>query len=275
MTQSAMSHLIRGLEDELGVKLLNRQGRAVIPTPAGKLFYGHAKQILSHYKNMEDDVYACAKKIKGPLYLGASTTAAAYLLPQVFYGFSRKYPEVRIELSVSNTEQVLYKLHQGSIDMGIVEGNIKKAKVFSEELAEDEIVLIASDDNPFAGRKTLAPRDFLSQPFVMPETGSGIREFIDDFLYASKIDPGNLNVAMTLGSPELIVRMVQSGLGISFVSKWSVFRAVKEGSIKVLHVSGRKLRRKFYLVGLEKERSTAVVRGFCEFIREFKFFVPF
>ncbi len=275
MTQSAMSHLIRSLEDELGVKLLNRQGKAVTPTPAGRLFYGHAQQILERYKKMEDDIYVFARKVKGPLYIGASTTAATYLLPQVFYSFSRNHPEVRIELSVSNTEQIINKLHEGRIDIGIVEGNIKDARIFSEEIAEDEIVIIASDDNPLAGKKTLTTHDFLSQPFIMPETGSGIREFLDDFLHALKVDPKNIRISMTLGNQELIVQMVQSGMGISFVSKWSVFRAIKDGSVKLLHISNRKLRRKFYLVGLEKEPATMVVRTFREFISGYRFFVPF
>ncbi|HEX8947364.1 MAG TPA: selenium metabolism-associated LysR family transcriptional regulator [Dissulfurispiraceae bacterium] len=275
MTQSAMSHLIKSLEDEIGVKLLNRNGKSVTPTSAGRLFYGHALRILEHYGEMESDIYVLARKVKGPLSIGASMTAATYLLPQAFYEFSREYPEVRIDLSVSNTEQVISKLYEGKMDIGIVEGNIKDAKVFSEAIAEDEIVIIASDDHPLAGKKTLSVRDVASQPFIMPEAGSGTREFIDDYLHALKIDPRALNVSMTLGTPELIIRMVQSGVGISFVSKWSVFRAIKEGSLKLLRVSDKKLRRRFYLVSPGRESSSAVVRAFREFIKGFKFFVPF
>jgi DNA-binding transcriptional LysR family regulator len=79
---------------------------------------------------------------------------------------------------------------------------------------------------------------------------------------------------MTLGNPELIVRMVQSGTGISFVSKWSVFSAIKDGSIKLLH-TGKRLRRKFYLISLQEEPSTVAAKTFREFLKEYKFFVPF
>ncbi len=274
MTQSAMSHLIKSLEDELGVKLLNRRGKVVMPTSAGRLFYVHSKKILDNYKKMENDVYTFAQKVRGPLYIGASTTAAAYLLPQVFYAFYRNNPEVRIELSVSNTEQVIDKLIEGKIDTGIVEGNIKDTKVFSEEIAKDEIVIIASDNNPLAKEKILAPRDLLSQSFIMPEPGSGIREFLDDYLQALKIDTKNIKVSMVLGNTELIIQMVQSGIGISFVSKWSAFKALKDGSVRMLHVSDKKLRRKFYLVNLEKDTSSSVVRAFREFIKGYRFFSP-
>ena len=275
ITQSAMSHLIKNLEDELGVKLINRHSRTISLTPAGRVFYGHAKRILDLYRNMENDVYSIVRKVKGSLYVGASPTVATYLLSQVFYGFLKKYPQVRIDLSVSNTERIIDILNDGTIDIGIVEGNIKNKTVFPEEIAEDEIVLIASDDNPLTGKKAISPDQLITQPFIMPEKGSGIREFIDDFLQTNSIDPKDIKISMNIDNPELIIQMVQSGMGVSFVSKWAVFRAVKEGSVKILPVKGKKLMRKFYTVSIENEPSTLTAKTFKDFIREYRFFVPF
>ena len=275
MTQSAMSHLIKNIEDELGVKLLNRQAKTVTLTPAGRLFYDHAIQILENYKKMENDVYGLVHKVKGPLVIGASPTAATYLLPQVFYSFSREYPEVQIKVSVSNSESIIDQLYAGIIDIGIVEGNIKKTTITIEEIAEDEMVIIASDENPLSKKTPLTPHDLISQSFIMPETGSVTRELVDDFLHAAGIELENIKISMTLGNPELIVRMVQTGMGISFISKWSVFSAIKDGSIKLLNVAGKRLKRKFYLVGLYEEPTTVAARTFREFLKEFKFFIPF
>lgn len=275
MTQSAMSHLIKNLEDELGVKLLSRQGKSVLPTPAGRVFYASAKQILEQYRKMDDAISALTQKVKGPLPIGATIPIATYLLPQVFYTFYRKYPEVRIDLSVSNTEGIIHDLREGTIDIGIVEGNIKNTPVFIEEIAEDEIVLIASDDNRLTKKDRLSPRDLLSQPFIMPEAGSGIREFIDDFFHTAKIDAKDIKIAMTIGNPELAVQLAQSGIGISFVSKWSVFKAIKDGSINILNIFGRKLRRKIYLVSVEKEPVTMTGKIFWDFLKAYKFFMPF
>jgi DNA-binding transcriptional LysR family regulator len=69
--------------------------------------------------------------------------------------------------------------------------------------------------------------------------------------------------------------MVQSGMGISFVSKWSVFQAIKDGSIQLLNLPGKRLRRKFCLISMEKEHSTAATRAFAGFIKKYRFFVPF
>jgi len=275
ITQSAMSHLIKNLEEELGVKLLNRSGKKVMPTPAGRLFYEYAKRILDQYRTMEKDIYNLVKKIKGPLYLGASSTVATYLLPQVFYDFSRSYPEVQINLSVSNKEKIINELHEGRIDIGVVEGDANDARISLEEIAEDEIVVIASNDNPLTKKKHVTPQDLLSQSFIMPEAGSGTREFIDEFLSRLGIDLQKVNILMTLGNPELIIQMVRSGLGISLVSKWSAFRALQEGSIKLLKVPGKRLLRKFYLISLEREPTTMVAKTFVEFAKGYRFFIPF
>jgi len=275
MTQSAMSHLIKNLEEELGMKLLIRKGKTVMPTPAGRTLYEHAKQILIQYKNMENDLYAIAHKIRGPIFIGASAIAAKYLLPQVFYDFSKKYHEVQVNLSVSNTEKIINELLQGEIDIGIVEGNVKDTNIILEEIAEDEIVLIASDQNPLTKKTRVTTQDIISQPFIMPEAGSGIREFINDFFSMAKIDMENINVLMTLGDPELLVQMVQSGLGISFVSKWSAFKTIKEGTIKVLNMPGKRLFRKFYIIGLDEQPTTMSAKTFLEFVKGYRFFIPF
>lgn len=274
MTQSAMSHLVKNLEEELGVKLINRQAKNVSPTPAGRLLYEHARRILGAYEEMERDLFLFLKEVKGPLSIGASATAATYLLPRVLYGFCRSYPEVRINLAVANTEKILKDLEEGVIGVGITEGNVRNSTAILEEIAEDEIVLIASDESPMARKGTVQPEDLLSEQFIMPETGSGTREFINDFLGERGIDPQSVKIAMTLGNPELIVQTVQAGMGISFVSKWSVFGAIKDGSVKILNIPGKKLRRKFYLV-TGGASPTMASKAFMDFIREYKFFVPF
>jgi len=275
MTQSAMSHLIKNLEDELGVKLLNRQGKSVLPTAAGKTFYSNAKKILDQYRALSNAVYASASMVKGSLSLGATSTISTYLLPQVFYSFSRKHQAVSIELSVSNTEKIINDLREGKLELGIVEGNLKSTPVHSEVIAEDEIVIIASDDNPLAARRSIDHGDLVRQAYIMPEPGSGTREFIDDFLRGAGMSPESINVSMTLGSPELILQMVKSGVGISMVSKWSAFQALKDGSIKLLPFSGRRLRRKFYLIHLGKEPPTITAKAFAQFLKEYRFFAPF
>ena len=275
MSQSAMSHLIKNLEEELGVKLLTRRGKTVAPTSMGKLFYEHARKILDQYGNLGNALNTAAGRIKGPLHLGANATVASYLLPQVFYDFSREYPEVRIELAVANEERIISDVVAGRIEFGIVGIGVNNPIIVSQEVADDEIVIISSEDNPLAKKKTVTAADLESQRFIMPDIGSGTREFADELFREAGISPERIMISMTLGSPELITQMVRAGAGISFVSKWSIFGAAKEGSIRLLNLRGGRIRRKFYLVSTEREPSTAAARAFADFLRSYRFFVPF
>jgi LysR family transcriptional regulator, transcriptional activator of the cysJI operon len=176
---------------------------------------------------------------------------------------------------MTTTEKIVDDLLGGRIEFGIVEGNINNPMVTATEIAEDEIVIIASKDNPLGTKQTVTAVDLESQRFILPEIGSGTREFVETILREAGLVPERIKISMTLGSLELITPMVQSGLGISFVSKWSVFQAIKEGSIRILNLPCKRLRRKFYLISIEEEPSAIAARAFAEFIKEYRFFVPF
>jgi len=275
MTQSAMSRLVKGLEDELGVKLLLREGKTVTPTPVGKIFYEHAKKLLEGYVRLEQDISSAAGTARGSLRLGSSRTPAFHLLSQALYDFSKNHPEIRIDLTIARTVGVLRELRESRIDIGIVESLDIDQKLFAETFAEDEIVLIAPENHHLATKKSLTLQDLITQPFILPGLGSGTRALVDNFFEGQGIDARRLNVRMTVGSPEFVVQMVQTGLGVAFASKWSVYSAVKEGTVKVLRLPGKKILRKFYLVTIDREPASATARIFKEFIKQHQFFVPF
>jgi DNA-binding transcriptional LysR family regulator len=275
MTQSAMSRLVKSLEEELGVTLLHRKGKVVLPTPEGKLLYEHAKKILEDYSRLEQDIGSATRTAKDALRLGASRTPAVHLLPQALYDFSKTHPNVRIELSVCKSSSVLRDLRDGKIDIGIVEGALRTDEVSGEIVAEDEIVIIASENHPLTRKKTVTIQDLTTEQFILPDPGSGTRELADGFFRDAEIDARKIRVRMTIGSPEMIVQMVRAGLGIAFASKWSVFTAVKDGTVKLVKAPGKKMKRHFYLVVSDTVTPSGAVSTFREFIKEYKFFVPF
>ncbi len=275
VTQSAMSHLIKNLEDELGVKLLRREGREVIPTPTGMVLYEHAKKILEYYARMGHDLTTSLRTMRGSLCLGASRTPASHLLPQVLYNFTKDHPDIEIDLVVSNTDSIIQGLRDDRIDIGIVEGNISDNKINAEAIAEDEVVIIAPEDHVLAKKKSVTVQDLAVQTFILPESGSGTRELVDDFFLNMGMDKKMIKVRMTLDSPELIVQMVQAGLGLAFASKWSVFTAVKEGMVKPLRLPNKKMKRNFCLISIEREPGSLSAKTFKEFIKQYRFFIPF
>jgi DNA-binding transcriptional LysR family regulator len=274
ITQSAMSHLIKGLEEELGVKLLNRRGRTVSTTPAGRLLYDHARHILEKYRGMEDDLRSAVTSVRGPLSVGATETAAA-LLPQAFYGFLKTFPEARISVTVSPVEAILEDVVRGRLDFGIVEGRPRDARLQAEQLAEDEVVLISSEGDELAKLKQPTISDLAKRPLILPDRGSPLREEIEQIFAAAKIPLTDCEVVMTARSPALVIPMVQSGIGAAFVSKWAAFGAIRDGSVVVVPLPIKRLRRSFCLVAPKEERPSFTARTFREFILAFRFFSPF
>ncbi len=275
MTQSAMSRLVKSLEEELGITLLHRKGKAVIPTGEGRVFYEHAKKILDDYVRMQQDINTARRSAKGSLRLGSSRTPAAHLLPQVLYDFSKVHSAIRIHLSVCRTSSVLRDLRDGKIDVGIIEGTVRSDGLFPEAFIDDEVVLIAPENHPLTRKKPVTIQDLSSEAFILPDRESATRELVDGYFSEAGIDARALKIRMTLGDPDLVVQMVQAGLGIAFVSKWSVFSAVKDGTIKLVKTPGRRILRKFHLVTAGREPATAAAAMFSDFIRQYKFFIPF
>ena len=275
VTQSAMSRLIKGLEDELGVTLLHRKGKVIMPTAEGRLFYEHSQKILAEYSLMEQSIGLASAASKSVLRLGISRTPAVRLLPQVIYDFSKAHAGIKLELSVCRTASVQRDLRDGKIDIALVEGPIIDQAFAADAIAEDSVVVIAPENHPLTKKKRVTPRDLIAESVILPDRGSETRELIDKFFREAGIDPKHIRSSMTIGSPELIVQMVQAGMGIAFASKWSVFAAVKDGTVKLLKTSGRKLKRHFYLVSSDKGTLSATATAFREFIKKHSFFIPF
>jgi DNA-binding transcriptional LysR family regulator len=276
VTQSAMSHLIKNLEEELGVQLLRRQGREITPTATGKILYDHAKKILEDYVRLRDDLSTSQRAIRGLLCVGASRIPSGHLLPQVLYNFTKAHPDIQIDLVVSNTGSIVQSLRDGRIDVGIVEGDLsEKNEIHAEVIAEDEVVIISPEDHILAKKKAVTARELAEQTFILPEPGSGTRELIDDFFRRMGMETKKIKVRMTLDSPELIVEMARAGLGLAFVSKWSVFAAVRDGTVKMLRVPGQKMKRNLNLINIERRPAPVSVKTFKEFVNQYRFFVPF
>ena len=230
---------------------------------------------MEDYKKIEGDIHSLINKVEGNLSIGVSETAAAYLLPQALYSFRIKFPDVSIEVLSFSSEDIKTGIMNNRIDIGIAEDFFVDEGFYAEPIAEDDVVLIASENSPLFLKNKMSRAELAKQPFIFPETGSSARMFLNKFIAASGINPDDLNVAMTTDNPELTIKMVQAGIGIAFLYKWAAFGALKEGVIRVVDMGGKKLSRQFYFICRDKELPAAVARAFKKFIIEYRFFEPF
>jgi DNA-binding transcriptional LysR family regulator len=264
LTQPAVSKHLRALETYYGVRLLDRMGREVKPTQAGRFLYRAAKEILSCLARTRQELAGIAQFLQGELILGASTTPGQYFLPQLIGAFKKEYPQVKVSLTIGDTQEIIKGVQEGEFDLGVVGASGRFRSLSFWRLAFDEIILIAPPEHRLAGLNEVAPVDLEGELFVWREAGSGTRHIVEERLATAGIDPP-ANIVMTLGSTEAVVNAVEAGLGCSFVTRRAAEKSIKLGRLAVLGLQGVDLKRELFLVRRRKEQPPAV-EVFCNFL---------
>lgn len=225
MTQPAVTFQVRQLEEQLDARLFDRKHGRVALTDAGRLVFRYAQRIFATYAEMEAALREFKGVVGGALVLGASTTVAEYLLPTLLGGFLRRHPEVGISLRVGNTDAIVAMAEASEIDLGIVEAPVQNGKLVVQSCVRDQLRLIVPLGHPLALRERVTLADFVSEPFICREEGSGTREVIMDYMLRQG-QAESWAPCMELGSPEAIKGAVVAGLGLSILSEAVVAKEI-------------------------------------------------
>ena len=264
MTQPAVTFQVKQLEETFNARLFERSHGKIALTPAGKLVMDYAGKILGLSEEMEKRVAELSGAMGGPLLLGASTTIAEFILPQILGEFKARYPQVRAHLTVANSENIVNRVADHSLDLGLIESPTNLPTVHIEVVCEDELVLICAPGHKFAKSKSATPQQIVGEPYVSREVGSGTRDFSDNYLRECKVAPEDLNIVMELGSPVAIKGVVETGLGVSIVSRAMVAKEIKLGVLVAVPLEPRLIRTLSLVYPREKFRSK-LITTFVEF----------
>lgn len=265
MTQPAVTFQIRQLEDQFNTRLFDRTHNKVTLTEAGKQVYLYADRILKLYDDMNHSITEMTGDVSGGVSLGASTTIAEYMLPLLIGEFKVKFPDVTISLKESNSEDIISMIENNVIDLAIIEGSVTNKNLIVEQCRVDQLVVIMPNNHKLASESTLHVKDILSHPFVSRESGSGTQEAITNYVEQQSPD-SILNICFELSSPEAIKGAVEAGMGISIVSRASIEKELKLGTLTAVELSP-KLERPFSFVRQRykfKSRAADELLGFAQ-----------
>jgi DNA-binding transcriptional LysR family regulator len=185
--------------------------------------------------------------------------------------FKRRYPKVGIHIHVGNTKNVIDFLNSGSVDVGLVEGDVNKQKLIIEKLIPDEMVLIMSPHHPLAKKASVSIMELSKEPLIFREEGSGTRQAIEKYLSKHGILQQNLKISLVMGSTESIKSAVEEGLGTSIMSKWAARKESKYGSLKTAVFKEDKFVRDFSLVYKKSKEPSHTIEQFTGFLRRYPF----
>ncbi len=267
LSQPAVSQQIREVEDYMGVALFERRGRGLALTPAGDRLKPLAAALLKDADSLRKAIAEFRGVAQGVLRIGSGTTLGIYLLPYVLGSFSRANPAIRASLRIAESEVLVRNLREGEIDLALVEEDLPLGRLFGWEkvpLLDDELVLIASADHPWAAREAIALPDLAGQDFIMRPPDSPARLLIQDRLVEAGFDPVRLLVRFELGHTEGIKRSVMAGLGLGFVSRYAIADEVKAKTLVVIPIRDFTISRKLWLIRPAEKNLPSHLQRFVE-----------
>ena len=268
LTQPAVSQQIRSLEKRFGRQLLDRSGRRVEPTEAGRRLYRRAQRLLALEQQLVEEVASETDgELGGTVQIGASTGPGGGVVALLLCEFQLRNPNVAVSLSVFDTQRVVELVAERDLELGVVGAARPHRSVVFEPFFRDEVVLVCAAGHRFAG-KTLSLEQLRDEPLVVMQEGAGVRQVIEDELRQAGARLRDFDVRLQLGLQESVKSAVAAGYGVSFISRSAVEAELAAGTLTAAQVEGLEPSREISLVRSSGRPLTHAAEAFVAFARE-------
>jgi LysR family transcriptional regulator for metE and metH len=262
LTQSALSHQLREIEEKLGTPLFLRINKKMILTQAGEHLLSTARQVLDEMKRAEDHITQMTAGRKGTLRISTECHTCYHWLPDVMKEFRRKFPFVEVKIEAEATHRPIQALLGGKLDIGIVSDCRPDKLLKYQPLFEDELVAVMAPEHPLVSRPYLRARDFADQDvilYVPPEEST----LFEKILRPAGVTPARVSeVPLT----EAIIEMVKAGLGISALASWAVEEQIAAGKIVARPLTSKGLHRQWQAATIKQDSAPAYLTEFISLL---------
>lgn len=265
LSQPALSQHVAELERVLGARLLDRLGRRVTLTEAGRILEEHALRVFSTLASARETISELSGTTRGSLLVGASTTPGIYLMPALMSAFEREFPGISVDLRIANSRVIEEQVRANDLDLGVVGGHgLGPGEECLAAGVLDELVLIVAPGHPWARRPRLDPARLAQERLLMREEGSATRHVTERALLQASVKIGR---TMELGHTEAIKQAVMAGLGVAFVSIYAVRGELETGRLQHVRPRGFRIQRHFHVIHNEARTLTARANAFIGVIQ--------
>lgn len=214
LSQSAVSHSVKELENEMGIRLLDRTTREVMLTEAGVQLASRLERLLEELNTTLLDVRSYGQQRSGTVRIAASQTISAHLMPQCLAASQLHFPEIKIMLRDRPQQWVLQSIRNAEVDFGIVIGPLQVDDLEGEAILEEPFLLLCRQDDPLAAEKEISWQMLNRRLLVLQDYSSGSRVLIDEALRQQQV---KVEIVQEIGHPATLYPMVEAGIGISIL----------------------------------------------------------
>ncbi len=267
ITQSTASQHIKGLEDELGIRLFDRGREGALLTEAGKVFFSRACRILGECDESRSAIRRFLGMEDVVLKIGASNTPATCLIPRVLGDFTSRFRGVRMNVSQGDSVSVIGELLDEEVELGFIGARYDDDRIHYDHLLNDEIVCAVSPE--LAGdRQSLSQAELCKVPLVIRGQGSGTQKAVFDALAGTWINRDALKIIAVMGSGEAIIRALLNRSGYGFVSRMSIADELAQGGLTTVRIPGVTVSRTLYAVRREGRELSPAAAAFYSLMLE-------
>jgi DNA-binding transcriptional LysR family regulator len=267
VTQPAVSLQVRALEQRLGQSLLDRSGRRVEPTEAGRRLYTSAQRMLALEEQLLEEVSADDGRLAGTLAIGASTGPGAHLVPLLLCEFQREHPDLHVALSIWDTQTVIEHVADRQLELGVVGALRRHRSLEFEPLVRDEIVLAVPPGHHAAGG-TITVEELKEETLIVMQEGAGVRQVVEEELRRAGLRLRGVEPKLELGLQESVKSAVAAGYGVAFISRTAIEGELAAGRLAAAQVEGVEPARQIYIVRARGRSATRAAEAFLSFAKE-------
>lgn len=249
ITQPAVSQHIKYLEEFYGCKLLDTSNRRIRLTHQGELLREFAMTVFSDSKHFKQNISSDETDTM-QFSFGATLSIGEYVMPDILSRLLIKYPEMKIHMSVANTQVLLERLNNGDLDFIVVEGLFDKSEYDSTLFSNERFVPVCSSKSELA-KEEVGFQKITGSSLILREQGSGTREIFENILQKNNYSLHAFKKIIEIGNMAAIKKMVSNGLGITFLFEVAGKKEIEDGSLSVINIPGFSEQREFNFVLLK------------------------
>ncbi|NIS27414.1 LysR family transcriptional regulator [candidate division KSB1 bacterium] len=268
LTQSALSHQLREMEEKFGTSLFQRIGKKMILTQAGERLLATAKKVLTELEKTEYDVKKLVSGESGVLRISTECYTCYHWLPALLKSYRRWFPNVDVQIVTEATRQPIQFLLNGKLDLAIVSCLTRQDEATRFKYAElftDEMVVVAHAGHRFASQDYVYPEQLTDEHLICYTAPTEFLDIFQRVLIPAGITPGKVS---KLQLTEAIIEMVKSDLGITVIANWAIKPYLRSKKLAAIPLAGHALERVWYAVTINGDQQPRFVDCFVKHLQK-------
>jgi DNA-binding transcriptional LysR family regulator len=264
VSQPSISKMLKALEEELGVVLLDRAERKMELTDAGEMVYAHALKVLQVLDSLSSSIAEIRNVQRGRVKMGMMPTVGSFLLPNAIAQFKKQYPGIDIEMKEYSAKLLEIQVEQGSIDVGLTVLPADDGKFSIVPLQAEDLVAIAHRKHWLAGKDTVSLAELKDEAFILFTEEYAIHDVVRQACMRSGFEP---RVAYMSSLWDFVGEMVATQLGISLVPR-SVARRLGNSKLHIVNISAPVIDWQYALIYRKEGYLSHAARAFIAFVEQ-------